>query len=450
MANSGTVDGFVDLQDGINKITNSGAMTGIFSGFGSDTLTNSGSIVAFVAMGDGGNKLTNSGEIGAYIALGIGDDIVTNSGGIGGDVHLGSGNNKLTNSGDIVGEATFGSENDTLTNSGTIGDSIDLGDGSNKLTNTGTISWTVDFGSGDDVGSNTKLIKGEVNLGDGNNTFTNSGTISDHFSAGSGNDTVKNTGTMAGIRLGGGDDSFIGGNHPEYVVDELGGDTYKLGGGDDRLITAGTGIDVFDGGAGQDTFDVSAATDAFFVNLDAKVVTVHNQTLQAASAFSATAQGGSIKGFEIVDGSRQTDFIVGGSVAETISGDYGNDILAGGLGADRLTGGLDDDTFVYFQIKDSGLTRTTRDTITDFEGAGPAGGDVIDLSLINANTKFATDQAFTWIGGDTKFTHLAGELRSVTQGLDTIVQGDVNGDGKADFSIAITGIVALDKSDFAL
>jgi len=40
----------------------------------------------------------------------------------------------------------------------------------------------------------------------------------------------------------------------------------------------------------------------------------------------------------------------------------------------------------------------TRDRISVFEGAGVAGGDTIDLSAIDANTKVTGDRSFAWLG----------------------------------------------------
>jgi hypothetical protein len=42
-----------------------------------------------------------------------------------------------------------------------------------------------------------------------------------------------------------------------------------------------------------------------------------------------------------------------------------------------------------------------------------------------------------------RFTHHAGELRYKVSGANTIVSGDVNGDGKADFSIVLKGHILL-------
>ena len=65
-------------------------------------------------------------------------------------------------------------------------------------------------------------------------------------------------------------------------------------------------------------------------------------------------------------------------------------------------------------------------------------GDVIDLSGIDANSLLAGDQAFSFVG---KFTKAAGQATlaySVAKNVTTL-SVDINGDGKADYAIAITG-----------
>ena len=54
---------------------------------------------------------------------------------------------------------------------------------------------------------------------------------------------------------------------------------------------------------------------------------------------------------------------------------------------------------------------------------------------------------FTFIGQD-KWHHIAGELRYVSTATQTIVEADVNGDVKVDFSVALDGDVALTVGNF--
>jgi Ca2+-binding RTX toxin-like protein len=166
---------------------------------------------------------------------------------------------------------------------------------------------------------------------------------------------------------------------------------------------------------------------------------------------------------DYLDGRAGNDVIDAGAGNDTLIGGTGNDTLIGGAGADRLTGGSGDDTFVFKSITDSangwsGYVNNVaygpasgegyRDVITDF-----GGNDRISLSAIDANTKVAGDQVFSWKGLGS-FTRKPGELiykkfdASGTANDKTIVYGDVNGDGRADFQIELTGLKTLDSGDF--
>jgi serralysin len=48
------------------------------------------------------------------------------------------------------------------------------------------------------------------------------------------------------------------------------------------------------------------------------------------------------------------------------------------------------------------------------------------------------------------FSSVAGELRYSLAGTDTIIEGDVNGDGLADFQIQLTGNHSFIAADFIL
>jgi hypothetical protein len=65
----------------------------------------------------------------------------------------------------------------------------------------------------------------------------------------------------------------------------------------------------------------------------------------------------------------------------------------------------------------------------------------IDLQVIDAIKGTVANDPFHLTGnfGLGGFTHQAGELRMVLTQKGTIVSGDVNGDGKADFSIFLAG-----------
>ena len=79
------------------------------------------------------------------------------------------------------------------------------------------------------------------------------------------------------------------------------------------------------------------------------------------------------------------------------------------------------------------------DVITDFNQAE---GDVIDLSGIDAIAG-GTDDAFAFLGTGA-FTGTAGELRYFVYNGNTFVEGDVDGDGAADFMIALQSDAPID------
>jgi Ca2+-binding RTX toxin-like protein len=153
----------------------------------------------------------------------------------------------------------------------------------------------------------------------------------------------------------------------------------------------------------------------------------------------AAAVGMSLTG----NGSDNT--IWGTGLADTINGAAGSDWLFGGAGADTLTGGSGSDIFVLTSLADSGIGNAQRDVISDFFA-----GDRIDVSRLDANTGAAGDQAFSFINS-AAFSNTAGQLRYfVDASSNTIMQGDVNGDGVADFEIQLTGIHTLLATDMLL
>ena len=87
-----------------------------------------------------------------------------------------------------------------------------------------------------------------------------------------------------------------------------------------------------------------------------------------------------------------------------------------------------------------------RDRIAGFT----QGDDLINLSGIDADTTHPGNDAFHFIGSN-PFSGTAGELHQFSLGAKTIIEGDVNGDGHADFQIALLSTnVTLTDGDFVL
>jgi len=132
--------------------------------------------------------------------------------------------------------------------------------------------------------------------------------------------------------------------------------------------------------------------------------------------------------------------IVGNNYSNTLYGTSGNDTLNGNGGRDTLWGKAGSDTFVFDTAGEA-----NGDTIGDFVH----GADKINLSGINASTRASGNQTFKFIGTQS-FHKVAGELKAYQSSGNTYVAGDVNGDGKADFTIKALGAHTFAAADFVL
>lgn len=140
------------------------------------------------------------------------------------------------------------------------------------------------------------------------------------------------------------------------------------------------------------------------------------------------------------------DLLTGTANNDKLSALAGDDTITGGLGSDKLTGGKGADVFRYTNVKDSGTTAKTRDTIIDFKHTE---GDKIDLSTIDANEKSANDQAFTFIGTKA-FSKIDATVQIRFDATSHILYGSTNADSKPEFSILLSGVKSLVVDDFVL
>jgi Ca2+-binding RTX toxin-like protein len=167
--------------------------------------------------------------------------------------------------------------------------------------------------------------------------------------------------------------------------------------------------------------------------------------LTGAGNINGTGNGAA----NVITGNVGNNILSGGGGADTINGGIGNDMIVGGTGNDVMAGDAGNDTFVFNALNESGVGLGNNDLITDFEGAGVVGGDVIDLSAIDANAGVGGNQAFSFIGGAT-FSG-AGQLRVVQLGGDTFIQANTNANtGTIEFELRLTGNHTLLPTDFVL
>ena len=168
----------------------------------------------------------------------------------------------------------------------------------------------------------------------------------------------------------------------------------------------------------------------------------NNATVQAVAGVAS-------QDWSMVDGLETGDLLNGGAGSNTLYGTLRNDVLFGSTGRDTMTGGAGADTFVFTALNQSGITAASRDVITDFVN----GTDRIDLSGIDAKTTVIGNDAFTFIGNGVFAgggAAGAGQLRYSFAGTDTIVEGDVDGDGLADFQIQLTGNRTMTVADMVV
>ncbi|MCC0804874.1 calcium-binding protein [Methylobacterium sp. W2] len=242
----------------------------------------------------------------------------------------------------------------------------------------------------------------------------------------SGSDAIDATGNE-------GDNSLIG-NSGENRLDGGAGDDRLAGREGDDTLVGGTGADVMRGGTGNDTYVVDDAGDHAIEQPGQGFDTVR-------SSVSYTMETNIEK--LVLAGS--DDLTANGNVGRNqIYGNVGDNTIYGDDGRDLLFGRDGADTFVFKAITDSDVAVAGRDIIKDFDFAE---GDRIDLSGIDANLGQAGDQGFQFVGTDA-FSGQAGELRTKYGGGNTLVQGDTDGDGAADFAVLLQGHQTLDNGSF--
>lgn len=225
---------------------------------------------------------------------------------------------------------------------------------------------------------------------------------------GRGLDIIRNIENLDGSGFG---DVLIG-NHLANTLNGSGGSDVLVG---------GEGDDVLNGGGNADTADYSSAYGDVVVDLSAGIATDD--------------------GFGSTDILTSIEHLIGGEFDDFLTGNGAANRLVGGLGRDELRGKGGNDVFVFRSADESGTSAATRDVILDF-----ATGDLIDLSLIDANAGTAGDQAFTTIlAPGTAFTQ-AGQLRF----QNGVLFGNTDSDAAAEFSIQLVGVTSLSLGDFIL
>lgn len=258
-------------------------------------------------------------------------------------------------------------------------------------------------------------------------------------------------------------ETIIGTDESDYI-EGLGGDDHLIGlDGGDRMI-GGEGADTLEGGLGGDFYIVGNDLSDTIIDIggvDQLRVTVGAdledypdiEILALMTDAGGRALYGNSLDNELADGGG-SNLLDGRDGDDDIHAGLGNDILVGRLGNDFMTGGGGADRFDFRRAAEIGMGEgwRQRDHIFDFQPST----DKLNLGAMDANSEHSGNQAFRFVGA-AEFSGKAGELiyyhdiseDQFSQPL-TIVAGDIDGDGNADFEIELRGTLTLHTTDFIL
>ena len=170
---------------------------------------------------------------------------------------------------------------------------------------------------------------------------------------------------------------------------------------------------------------VLPAGEAVPIYLDFKDIGIKPKKLGLTDELLATVQFSKT-------GLDRNDELNGREEADLLMGIKGKDTLYGGSGADVLIGGKGKDRFLYTAVEDSLANEEGRDHILDFGKK-----DKINLQALADELQFIKKG---------KFSGTAGEVRFAKETLSL----DIDGDGTADFAVALPGVTKLKGSNLLL
>ena len=260
------------------------------------------------------------------------------------------------------------------------------------------------------------------------------------------------------------DNYIVSGNEAEaldLILIGRGGNDYLTGGAGRDTLNGGTGADYMDGRENSDRYVVDNEGDFVFdtgsfgvdevtasVNYQAGVGIERLRLIGEALNGFGNELDNTIRGSaldNVLAGLDGNDVLLGYAGRDDLNGGFGNDILVGGAAQDFMTGGAGADRFVFADGDFFGLDLRGADRIRDFSQAE---GDRIDLRGVDAVTG-GEDDGFAFVG-NAAFSGTAGELRYEQIEGSTMIYGDTDGDGTADFAIRVLGTFDLQANDFIL
>jgi Ca2+-binding RTX toxin-like protein len=197
----------------------------------------------------------------------------------------------------------------------------------------------------------------------------------------------------------------------------------------DNVLDGRAGADTMSGGGGNDRYVVDDAGDVIIETTGRDRVDAYTDFVLSDGVEELYLKGSAVSG-------------TGNALSNVIKGNALDNELSGGGGKDYLTGGGGSDVFV-FDAFDTGASKKTRDVITDFQ----RGVDHIEIAEFDG---FDGDWSFS----KGRFSKDEGELHYKLVDLKgkandcTLIEGDIDGNGKADFRIEVDGLHKLAAGDF--
>ena len=431
------------LGDDVYLVDDAGDVVVELAGEGADTVLTT--LTAYV-LGDHVESLTHAGP-GDFTGTGNAlDNTVT--GGAGADTLAGlDGDDTLD--GGLGDDTLVGGLGDDSYVVDSTGDLLVEQPGEGTDTVVASVSWTLQA----DIENLT--LTGTAATGTGNaadNALT--GNAAANLLTGLEGDDTLDGGAGADTLVGGlGDDTYVVDNAADQVVEAAaeGTDTVRsgvswtLGANLERLVLTGTGSingtgndldnvitgnggnNTLDGGAGDDTLIGGAGNDVYIVDSLGDVVTeVANQgSDEVRTALAAWTLGANLERLVFTGtgsfdgtGNELANTLTGQAGDDTLSGLGGNDTLTGGAGADTLDGGLGTDTASY--------ATSAAGVAVDLTAGSASGGDATGDALIGIENLTGGNGADT-LTGDAGVNVLTGNAGADTltglDGNDTLIGG---------------------------
>ena len=288
--------------------------------------------------------------------------------------------------------------------------------------------------------------------------------------------------------------TIVGNDGNDVLLGGSGNDTYvfDLADGNDLISDAGSGSDLIQivtapplDSTSLGTLNFERVGSDLVIDVGSTEITIRDQYVGSGSVEKITfTNGGTIYGYALstasynlddnLSGGGSEDVIASTSVTQSLTGGNGNDLLFGNGGNNTIDGGAgmtsswEERAMTLSSVATTTMcssavsattalraatvpTATCSRTSPNSTNASPdeifgfaeaTAGELIDLSLIDANTGLAGDQAFAFIAAQTQTT-TANWINWYQLGGDTFIEGDVNGNSVADFTIILDGLHTL-------